>query len=503
MAEVTTGEAAEAETGRPARRRSVPVSLDTHAFGQISGRPRASARRRQGRLGAEPRLPGPRRPESVSSGARGSPSAPRSWPATERRSPRARRRAAPRRWARPPRASPERSRRPAPSRTASWRGSASRPARPTGTSGLELAFNRRLAGQPGGQLVAVASRRRQPASGGRCSPSSEPVPGQAGAHDDRPRPPAGRGRRARRPVRRRGRARRPRRLGAGAGRDRLLGPAAAGLDLQGDHDDGGARGGRRQAHRPVPGRRPRPWSAGARSPTPTTRPAAAASSRRSPSRATASSPRSGPKIGSERLVGDGGALRLQLAPEPLRRRAPSGPWTRPQSTIPTSIPDDLELGVSAIGQGQVLATPLEMASVAQTIADGGVRSPRRIVTDRSCGRRPKPVRVTSEQVAATAARPDDRGGDQRHRARRPRCPASRWPARPAPPSWARRRSSPARNRLRARRPSRSSTPGSRPSRRQTTRSSPPRRWSSTPSGDGGTVAAPIVRQVLAAGLGIG
>ena len=38
--------------------------------------------------------------------------------------------------------------------------------------------------------------------------------------------------------------------------------------------------------------------------------------------------------------------------------------------------------MSAIGQGQVLATPLEMASVAQTIANGGVRSPTRIVTDR-------------------------------------------------------------------------------------------------------------------------
>ena len=54
----------------------------------------------------------------------------------------------------------------------------------------------------------------------------------------------------------------------------------------------------------------------------------------------------------------------------------------PQSTIPASIPDDLELGVSAIGQGQVLATPLQMASVAQAIADGGVRSPTRIVSDR-------------------------------------------------------------------------------------------------------------------------
>ena len=66
----------------------------------------------------------------------------------------------------------------------------------------------------------------------------------------------------------------------------------------------------------------------------------------------------------------------------------------PQSTIPASIPDDLELGVSAIGQGQVLATPLEMASVAQTIADGGMRSPTRIVSDRKLRPAAKPVRVT-------------------------------------------------------------------------------------------------------------
>ena len=74
----------------------------------------------------------------------------------------------------------------------------------------------------------------------------------------------------------------------------------------------------------------------------------------------------------------------------------------PQSTIPASIPDDLELGVSAIGQGQVLATPLEMASVAQTIADGGMRSPTRIVSDRKLRPTAEPVRVTSEEVAHDA-----------------------------------------------------------------------------------------------------
>ena len=39
------------------------------------------------------------------------------------------------------------------------------PGTPTGSSGLELAFNRRLAGRPGGELVAVTGERRPP--GGR------------------------------------------------------------------------------------------------------------------------------------------------------------------------------------------------------------------------------------------------------------------------------------------------------------------------------------------------
>ena len=55
-----------------------------------------------------------------------------------------------------------------------------------------------------------------------------------------------------------------------------------------------------------------------------------------------------------------------------------------------------ELSVSAIGQGQVLATPLGMASVAQTVANGGTRSPTPIVSepalqadDRAASRSPR------------------------------------------------------------------------------------------------------------------
>ena len=59
-----------------------------------------------------------------------------------------------------------------------------------------------------------------------------------------------------------------------------------------------------------------------------------------------------------------------------------------ESTIPTEIGEEVDLGVTAIGQGEVLATPLQMASVAQTIGNGGVRQPTSVVANRSCGPRP-------------------------------------------------------------------------------------------------------------------
>ena len=50
------------------------------------------------------------------------------------------------------------------------RRTASRPAALTGISGLELAFNERLAGQPGGQLLAVSADERATSAAGACSP---------------------------------------------------------------------------------------------------------------------------------------------------------------------------------------------------------------------------------------------------------------------------------------------------------------------------------------------
>jgi cell division protein FtsI/penicillin-binding protein 2 len=108
----------------------------------------------------------------------------------------------------------------------------------------------------------------------------------------------------------------------------------------------------------------------------------------------------GPKLGSERLVGAAELYGFN-SPPALFHDAALRAVNPPQSSIPDPISGDLELGVSAIGQGQVLATPLQMASVAQAIADGGMRSPTRMVSDRTLRPMGQPVRVAPEEVART------------------------------------------------------------------------------------------------------
>jgi cell division protein FtsI/penicillin-binding protein 2 len=71
-----------------------------------------------------------------------------------------------------------------------------------------------------------------------------------------------------------------------------------------------------------------------------------------------------------------------------------------ESTIPTEIGEEVDLAVSAIGQGEVLATPLEMASVAQTIANDGVRMPTSVVQTKKLRPNMKPVRVMTKKTAA-------------------------------------------------------------------------------------------------------
>jgi cell division protein FtsI/penicillin-binding protein 2 len=82
------------------------------------------------------------------------------------------------------------------------------------------------------------------------------------------------------------------------------------------------------------------------------------------------------------------------APGALEALAP------PPSSYPKPV-GDVAVGESAIGQGKVLATPLQMASVSQAIANGGVRKPTSIVKTRNLRPAEEPVEVTSPETAGT------------------------------------------------------------------------------------------------------
>ena len=96
----------------------------------------------------------------------------------------------------------------------------------------------------------------------------------------------------------------------------------------------------------------------------------------------------GGKVGSKRLVA--------AAERYGWNKPPTLPGEKP-STLPQSggIVSPVEIGATAIGQFKTLATPLVMASVAQTVANGGVRLPPTVTP----GRRPRGVRVTSRAVS--------------------------------------------------------------------------------------------------------
>ncbi len=107
----------------------------------------------------------------------------------------------------------------------------------------------------------------------------------------------------------------------------------------------------------------------------------------------------GPAVGNEKLVETAEKYGFNeppslYSPQILREVDPE------ESTIPTEIGEEIDLGVSAIGQGEVLATPLEMASIAQTVANDGVRLPTSIVLNKRLRPDPAPVQVMSKKVAA-------------------------------------------------------------------------------------------------------
>jgi peptidoglycan glycosyltransferase len=106
----------------------------------------------------------------------------------------------------------------------------------------------------------------------------------------------------------------------------------------------------------------------------------------------------GPKIGNDDLVAEAEQFGFNSPPTLYAPRLVREAEL-PESSIPTEIGEEIDLGVSAIGQGEVLATPLQMASVAQTIANDGVREPTSVVANEKLRPDAEPVRVMSEKIA--------------------------------------------------------------------------------------------------------
>jgi penicillin-binding protein A len=107
----------------------------------------------------------------------------------------------------------------------------------------------------------------------------------------------------------------------------------------------------------------------------------------------------GPKIGNDDLVAAAERFGFN-SPPTLYAPAIVEELEPPESTIPTEIGDELDLGVTAIGQGEVLATPLQMATVAQAIANDGVREPTSLVANRKLRPEAESEQVISEEIAA-------------------------------------------------------------------------------------------------------
>jgi peptidoglycan glycosyltransferase len=107
----------------------------------------------------------------------------------------------------------------------------------------------------------------------------------------------------------------------------------------------------------------------------------------------------GAELGGEKLVETAKKFGFNSRPELFDPQAMDA-IRPPASTIPEDLTDSVATGESAIGQGEVLATPLEMASVAQTIANEGVRLPTPIARGPDLAPDAEPVKVTSPETAA-------------------------------------------------------------------------------------------------------
>lgn len=269
----------------------------------------------------------------------------------------------------------------------------------TGTSGLELAFNDRLSGRPGGQLVAVSPKQESEVGGGRILAQAAPVPGKA----------------VRTTIDPELQSVAVSALGslyggvavldAGTGEVRALAglgysaPQPPGSTFKVITTSGALDAGIVKTSDSFPVEV---------SNTDIGREIANASDSPCGGTFTQTFAEScntvfaplGVELGGEKLIETAELFGFNSPPTLFGERATAA-VNPPASTIPETLDSSVEVGESAIGQGRVLATPLQMASVAQTIANRGVRSPTSIVGTKSLGPELEEVEVATPQTAKT------------------------------------------------------------------------------------------------------
>ncbi len=284
----------------------------------------------------------------------------------------------------------------------------------TGTSGLELAFDRQLAGRPGGQLLAVSATEENQLQGGRLISSSEPVPGKAVRTTIDPDLQAATA------------AALGTTYGGAAVLDAQSGEvrAMAGLAYSAPQPPGSTfkvitatgaldagvvklsdqfpvESSNSEIGREIPNAHDE-LCGGTFAET------------FADSCNTVFAPL-GARLGGRKLVETAEAYGFN-SPPTLFDPETTAIIDPPMSTIPADLSDSVEVGESAIGQGRVLATPLEMASASQTIANRGVRMPNAIAHG-ELAPEAEPVTVTSPETADHDEAADGRGRHERHRRR--------------------------------------------------------------------------------------
>ena len=267
----------------------------------------------------------------------------------------------------------------------------------TGTSGLELAYDERLAGRPGGQLLAVRSGEENELGGGRVLATSEPVPGEpvrtsidpalqeaavtalgglfggvavidaiegnvlalAGIAYSSPQPP-------------------------GSTFKVITTTAALDAGIVSLADEFPVETSNSEIGREIANAHDSPCGG-----------TFAESFANSCN--TVFAPL-GAEVGGEQLVETSELFGFNETPAIFDPKA-TEVVDPPPSTIPVDTDESVETGESAIGQGRVLATPLEMATVSQTIANRGVRMPTPIARASELQPDAEPVKVTSPKTA--------------------------------------------------------------------------------------------------------